>query len=306
MRAAGVREFGARIEPLDLPAPRQPRADEVLVAVQAAGVGNWDEFVRTGSWDAGVQPPLALGVEAAGLVTAIGDQVKNFGVGMLVAAHSMPLREQGSWAESFLVPAADVAPVPTGVSAAAAAAAVVPVLTADQAIVDGLHLQSGQTVLVHGAGGVTGGILVQHAVSCGARVIATAGPGSADRVRAMGATTVVDYHQPGWPEQVREQTGGVDAAVNAARDGGADAAATVRDGGRLATITGDPPQPGRGIEVTAVQVVPNGPRLTHLLMLLAVGMLTVEVAARSPLEEAATALDQTRHGMHGAAIVLCP
>jgi len=41
-------------------------------------------------------------------------------------------------------------------------------------------------------------------------------------------------------------------------------------------------------------------------MLLAVGMLTVEVAARSPLEEAATALDQTRHGMHGAAIVLCP
>jgi len=306
MRAAGVRQFGAVIEPLDLPAPRRPLADEVLVAVQAAGVGNWDEFVRTGSWDTGIQPPLALGVEAAGVVTAVGDGVKDIGVGTLVATHSMPLREQGSWAESFLVPAADVAPVPPGVSAAAAAAAAVPALTADQAIVDGLHLQAGQTVLVHGAGGVTGGMLVQHAVSCGARVIATAGPDSADRVRAMGATTVVDYHQPGWPERIRAQTGGVDAAVNAARDGAADAAATVRDGGRLATITGDPPQPGRGIVVTAVQVVPNGPRLCHLLKLVATGMLTIEVAARSPLEEAAAALDRTRHGMHGAVIVLCP
>jgi NADPH:quinone reductase-like Zn-dependent oxidoreductase len=281
-------------------------ADEVLVAVQAAGVGNWDEFVRTGSWDAGVQPPLALGVEAAGVVTAVGDKVSGIGVGTLVAVHSMPLRQQGSWAESFLAPAADVAAVPPGVSAEAAAAAAVPALTADQALVEGLHLQAGQTVLVHGAGGVTGGMLVQHAVSCGARVIATAGPDSADRVRAMGATTVVDYHQPGWPERVRAETGGVDAAVNAARDGAADAAATVRDGGRLATITGDPPHIGRGIEVTAVQVVPNGPRLSHLLKLLAAGMLTIEVAERSPLEEAAAALDRARHGMHGAAIVLCP
>lgn len=81
MKAAGVRQFGAAIEVLDLPAPRQPSADEVLVAVRAAGVGNWDEFVRTGSWDIGIRPPMALGVEAAGVVTAVGDDVHGIEVG---------------------------------------------------------------------------------------------------------------------------------------------------------------------------------------------------------------------------------
>jgi len=105
---------------------------------------------------------------------------------------------------------------------------------------------------------------------------------------------------------VCELTGGADGAVNAAPGGAAEAAVTVRDGGRLATITGDPPQPDRGIEVTNVYVTPNGPRLSHLLMLLAAGSLTVEVAARRPLGEAALALEEARHGMHGGAVVLIP
>jgi NADPH:quinone reductase-like Zn-dependent oxidoreductase len=61
----------------------------------------------------------------------------------------------------------------------------------------------GQTVLVHGAGGVTGGMLVQLAAHRGARVIATAGADSAGRVSAIGAGTMLDYHQRDWPEQVR-------------------------------------------------------------------------------------------------------
>ncbi len=306
MKAAGVRQFGGAIELLDLPAQRPPQAGEVVVAMRAAGVGNWDELVRTGTWDTGIQPPMALGVEAAGVVTAVGGDVSGLDVGALVAAHSVPVRDQGCWAESFIAAAGQVAPVPPGVTADKAAAATIPALTADQAMVDALHVQAGQTVLVHGAGGVTGGMLVQHAASCGARVIATAGAGSADRVRAMGATTIVDYHQPDWPERVRALTGGVDAAVNAIPDGAAEAAASVRDGGRLATITGDPPHPGRGITVTTVTVIPNGPRLTHLLMLLAAGTFTIEVAARYPLEEAAAALERARHGMGGAAVVLTP
>ena len=100
---------------------------------------------------------------------------------------------------------------------------------------DAARVMSGQTVLVHG----TGGILVQLAVRYGARVVATAGPASADRVRELGAWTVVDYHQPGWPDRTCALTGGVDAAVNAAVNGERDALAVVRDGGRLATITGN-------------------------------------------------------------------
>ena len=52
--------------------PRAPRAGEVLIEVRAAGVGNWDEFVRAGEWDVGRNPPMALGVEAAGVVAAVG------------------------------------------------------------------------------------------------------------------------------------------------------------------------------------------------------------------------------------------
>jgi NADPH:quinone reductase-like Zn-dependent oxidoreductase len=80
----------------------------------------------------------------------------------------------------------------------------------------------------------------------------------------------------------------------------------VRDGGRLATITADLPATERDITMRAVQVVPDGRRLGRLVQLLAQGALTVSVGQRFPLEQAAMALAQTRHGAHGSAIVLRP
>ena len=62
MRGAGIHAFGGQVRMLELAAP-SPAPDEVVISVQAAGVGNWDEFVRVGDWDVGRQPPLALGVE---------------------------------------------------------------------------------------------------------------------------------------------------------------------------------------------------------------------------------------------------
>src|SRR5215469_10444825 len=104
MRAAGIRRLGGPVEPLDLPGPRGLRADEVLLEVRACGVGNWDEFVRTGGWDTGARPPMALGVEAAGIVAAAGTQVSRLSPGNRVATHSVPLRDQGTWAEAFIAP----------------------------------------------------------------------------------------------------------------------------------------------------------------------------------------------------------
>jgi NADPH:quinone reductase-like Zn-dependent oxidoreductase len=246
VRAAGVRRFGGPVELLELPGPGRLRPDEVLIDVRACGVGNWDEFARTGDWDLGIRPPIALGVEGAGLVVAVGDQVADVNAGDRVTAHSAPLRVQGTWAEQHVAAAGHVAVLPPGVSFDAAAALPVPALTADQVIGDALAVRGGQTVLVHGAGGVTGGMLVRLAVHRGAMVIATAGADSAGRVAAMGARTVLDYHQPDWPEQVRALTGGgVDAAANAVRAGSAEAVRAVRGGGRLATITADPPEEDR-------------------------------------------------------------
>ena len=305
MRAAGVRRFGGPVEVLELPGPRALRPDEVLISVRACGVGNWDEFARTGDWDLGARPPMALGVEAAGLVAAVGDRVVRVTAGDRVTAHSVPLREQGTWAEQHIAAAGDVAVLPPAVPFDAAAALAVPALTADQAISDELGVRAGQTVLVNGAGGVTGGMLVQLAVHRRATVIATASADSAGRVTAMGASTVLDYHQPDWPEQVRALTGGgVDAAANAARDGSAAAVRAVRPGGRLATITADLPAAERDITMVAVQVIPDGRRLAGLVRLLAQGVLTVSVADRFPLEQAAAALAQARHGAHGSAAVL--
>jgi NADPH:quinone reductase-like Zn-dependent oxidoreductase len=88
------------------------------------------------------------------------------------------------------------------------------------------------------------------------------------------------------------------------RAGAAEAVRAVRDGGRLATITADPPEEDRDITVRAVQVVPDGNRLAGLAQLLARGVLTVQVGPGFPLERAAPALAQARHGAHGSAVVL--
>ena len=305
MRAAGVRHIDGAIEFLELAEPRALRADEILLDVRACGVGNWDEFVRTGGWDVGTRPPMALGVEAAGVVAAVGTSAGRFAVGDRVAAHSAPLREQGAWAERFIVPAAHCGVLPPDVSFEVAAALAVPALTANQVVSDALKVGAGETVLVNGAGGVTGGLLVQLAAHRGARVIATAGRESAGRIAALGAAHVLDYLQPDWPGRVRLlASGGVDAAANAARSGAGDAMKAVRDGGRLATITSDPPGAERGITVLEVVVAPDGARLHALTRLAARGVLTVSEVRPHPLERAGAAMAQVRHGAHGAAIVL--
>src|ERR687891_1629159 len=97
MRAAGISEFGGAVRRIDLPDPRPLADDEVLIEIRAAGVGNWEEFVRTGQWDIGRTPPMALGVEAAGTITAIGDSVEDWGPGDEVLSHPVPLRDQGAW-----------------------------------------------------------------------------------------------------------------------------------------------------------------------------------------------------------------
>jgi NADPH:quinone reductase-like Zn-dependent oxidoreductase len=305
VRAAGIRQIGDAIELLELPAPRALRPGEVLLDVQACGVGNWDEFARAGGWDLGVRPPMALGVEAAGVLTAVGDRGGVVQAGDRVTVHSLPLREQGAWAEQHIAAAEHVAVLPPGMPFDAAAALPVPALTAAQAIDDALQVQPGQTVLVHGAGGVTGGMLVQPAAHRGAVVIATAGTESAGRVAALGASTVLDYHHADWPAQVRALTGGgVDAAANAAGSVSGRAVTAVRDGGRLATITADLPAAEREISMLAVQVIPDGRRLSGLVRLLAQGALTVSVGERFGLDQGAAALAQVRQGARGTAVIL--
>jgi NADPH:quinone reductase-like Zn-dependent oxidoreductase len=307
VQAAGIDAFGGEVRSLELPTPRSPEPDEVIISVRSAGVGNWDDIVRVGDWDVGRQPPLALGVEAAGIVEAIGDRVLNVAPGDEVLTHPVPLRHQGTWAEWLVAPAAVVAPKPAGVTWEEAAALPVPALTAHQALTEAAPDPDGEWVLVHGAGGVTGGLAVQLAVARGATVVATAGPRSAARVGGYGADLVLDYHDAEWPIRVREASPdrrGVGSAVNAARGGAALALRAVADGGRLATITGDPPSPERGVTVTDVYVRADGAELAMLAKALDEGLLSIDVAARLPLTDAAAALARAVSGRGGATVLL--
>ena len=187
MQVAGIRRVGARVEMIEVGEPRPLAGDEVLLEVRAAGVANWDEFVRTGGWDVGAKPPMALGVEAAGTVLAAGQAVSDWAPGDAVMTHPVPLRDQGTWAPRLIAPAGLLARKPPGASWEAAAAFPVPALTAEQVLGDALNVRAGEQLLVHGAGGVTGGLLVALGALRGAQVIATAGPQPAAGKRARGA-----------------------------------------------------------------------------------------------------------------------
>jgi NADPH:quinone reductase-like Zn-dependent oxidoreductase len=308
MQVAGIRRIGDRVEIIEVSELRPLAGDEVLLEVMAAGVGNWDEFVRTGGWDVGARPPMALGVEAAGTVMAAGRAVSDWAPGDAVMTHPVPLRDQGTWAPRLIAPAGLVARKPDGASWAASAAFPVPALTAGQVLGEALNIHAGEQLLVHGAGGVTCGLLVAISVARGAQVIATAGPASQQRVAALGARQVIDYHDQDWPSQVRALTKshGVAAAANAAPGGAASVLEAVADGGRLATITSDPPSQQRGITISSIIVRADGNQLRNLASLFGGGQLAIPVAASYRLADAAQALAQALGGHAAGAIVLTP
>jgi NADPH:quinone reductase-like Zn-dependent oxidoreductase len=114
---------------------------------------------------------------------------------------------------------------------------------------------------------------------------------------------VVEYHGD-WPALVREITGGgAPKAVNAAPGQAATTLKAVADGGRLATITGDPPAEERGVAVSDVYVRPDGRQLSALAKLLAQGTLSVPIASVRPLEQAAQALREVVAGANGAIVL---
>jgi NADPH:quinone reductase-like Zn-dependent oxidoreductase len=174
----------------------------------------------------------------------------------------------------------------------------VPALTADETLRDDLSIKSGETLLVHGGGGVTGSLMVQLAVGLGATVIAAASAHSADRLRNAGAACVVDYRSAAWADDIVRWTSGrrVDAAANAVPGSAAQVLPLVRSKGRLATITSDPPASVRGIAVHNVYVTPNGTRLQHLVDLLASGKISLSMGRALELDSAEDALRQVGRG----------
>ena len=203
MRAVLVPSFGApavlRLAD-DLPLPRL-EAHEVLVRVGAAGVNPLDCRVRAGYGRSLFGPllPLVLGREFCGRVASLGAGVRDVVLGSRVFGALSPLVPRGSHARYVAVPACDLAPVPETWSDAHAASLPFAALTAWRALHGGGCTAASLAradVLVLGAGGAVGAAAVQLAVAAGARVHATAGQRSRERVLSYGAASVGGSHTP--------------------------------------------------------------------------------------------------------------
>lgn len=185
------------------PGPRQVR-----IRMEAASVAAGDILARQGA-NSPPSLPFTPGFDVVGTVEAIGPGASSFNLGDRVAA----LVISGGNAELVTVEADRLVRMPTGLSATAAAAALLPYTTAFQLIHRAAHVRAGHVLLVHGAAGGVGSALVQLGRLAGARVFGTASAGRLEEVRANGATPI-DYRTDDFVQRIREQTSGVDAVFD--------------------------------------------------------------------------------------------
>jgi NADPH2:quinone reductase len=204
MKAVQVKQVGGPevMEVVELPVP-QPKANEAIVKLAAAGVNFIDVYYREGRYKAPL--PFVLGQEGAGVVTAVGTEVKSVKVGDRLAWTA----QLGSYAEYAAVPADRLVPIPPGVSDHEAAAAMLQGMTAQYLSHDTYPLKKGETALVHAAAGGVGLLLVQMAHNIGARVIATVSTeDKAKLARGAGADEVILYTQADFEAETKRLTGG--------------------------------------------------------------------------------------------------
>ena len=169
-----------------------PGPGEVLVKVEAAGVGPWDGWIRAGK-SALPQPlPLTLGSDLSGEIVAVGPGVSDLRVGDQVYGVTNP-QFIGAYAEYAVASAAMVSSKPTSLTHIEAASVPVIAVTAWQALFDQAQLKAGQTVVIHGAAGNVGAYAVQLARRAGVRTIATVATDDIAFVRNLGANTVIDF-----------------------------------------------------------------------------------------------------------------
>ena len=245
MKAMIIKAFGGSdvFEPQEMPKP-QPGANQVLVKVHATSINPVDFKIRqAGSW-AGVKPPAIIGYDVSGVIEAVGEEVKDFKVGDEVFyTPEIFGGPAGSYAEYHVANEAIVAHKPINLSHIEAASIPLAGGTAWDALITRANLQVGESVLIHGSGGV-GSLAVQIAKAAGARILVTCSSRMVDLVKELGADCAIDYKSQDFVEVVQQtQEMGVDVVFDTV--GGstlAQSIAVTKPHGRMVSIvntTGD-------------------------------------------------------------------
>jgi NADPH2:quinone reductase len=329
-----VEPAGLQLRRRPLPAPRGGQA---LVRVEATGISFAERGMRRGRYPGQPAFPFVPGYDLVGTVQGVGDATDGDLVGRRVAAAT----KTGGWASHALVPVADLVRVPDGLEPADAETVVVNGITAYQMLHRAARVRSGQTILVHGANGGVGTVLVQLARHHGVHVIGTAAPRHHTALREVGVTPL-DYDDPDLPARVRELApAGVDAVFD--HLGLASARASfrlLRRGGALvaygtaARLDDDNAMVPMFLDmlarIYAWNLLPNGRRagfynfwagrtvtprrsrrrrnddLAAVLELLAAGVISTHVAARFPLADVSAAMELAESRTVRGKVVLQP
>ncbi|MEE6177245.1 NADP-dependent oxidoreductase [Mycobacterium sp. 050134] len=301
MKAIRYHEYGGsdvlRYEEATRPVPGP---QQVLVRVAATSFNPVDAGIR-GGYLAEVYKisfPHTPGVDVAGTIVELGEQVRGWHVGDAVVAF-LPLDADGAAAEFAVVPAESLAAAPTSVPLADAAALPEPALTAWQALFEIAGLAAGQSVLINGASGAVGGYAIQLAKQAGAVVTATAKERDAQRLRGLGADQIVDYIDYS-QSPVRVEGAPFDVVLNLVSTTDEQTEAligVVADGGfHVGTMAFGPENPGRGIRTQRVFVRSDAAQLAGLVGRVDDGRLRIEVSRRLPLALAASAHEDSDAG----------
>ncbi|MFG2965901.1 NADP-dependent oxidoreductase [Streptomyces sp. NPDC048288] len=293
MRIVGLTEFGGpeQLRVLDVPEPH-PGPGEVRIRVHAAAVNPADIGTRSRAWNPNPhwRPPYVLGMDAAGVVSEVGEGAP-WKVGDHVMAVVIPWGPGGgAYADEVVVPAESVVRIPRDLDFFHACALPMNGLTAVMALAT-LELPEGQVLAVTGSAGAFGGYVTQMAKAQGLRVVADASAADEASIRSLGADEVVRRGDD-FAERVREVVpDGVDAVVDGALQNGMIERA-VRDKGQIFVPSPWIWQAERGITVRNA-LVQDGARntagLDRVRELAERGALTPRVADILPAERAGDA-----------------
>lgn len=307
MKAIVAHEYGGPevLKYEDVPRP-EPKDDEMLVKLVAAGVNSFDGTLRSGKYakgGKGTQLPWHPGYDIAGVVEKVGDKVTKFKVGDAVYAF-ITILKGGGYAEYALAKQGDAALKPATISFVEAAGAPSVALTAWQAIVDKANVQSGQTVLIHGASGGVGLFAIPIAKIRGAKVFATASTANQDFLKELGADVAIDYKTQKFEDIAKD----VDVVIDAV--GGETLARSypiVKKGGMIVSLSDNVDQAQLskyGIRGASLEVKNNGDELAQIGWLIDEKKIKIIVSETFPLTDANKAEAKADMGHTRGKIVL--
>ena len=269
---------------------------EVVVDIVAASVNGADWKVREGKSNPLSRFPHILGRDFSGVVSAVGEGVRDLRVGDEVFG-VCDVGQEGAYAEKIAIKAAIVAKKTDRLSNVDAAALALAGLTAICAIEDTLKVKAGETILIQGGAGGVASFAIQLAKHLGARVITTASASNHDYLRKIGADEIIDYNAVDFTKVVKD----CDAAFDTVGGDVAQRSFTVlRAGGRAAFIASgaQAPKPDRS-DVIALRpsVGRDRPHLERIVALVASGAVRPPEVTSYLLSEAVAAhrVSESRH-----------